>query len=210
MPCMTMLTRRAARLVLAAAAIGSGMIHLSLAPGHLEEWLPLGAGFVFAGVFSVLWGIAVTVRESRWLLRTGAAFFVLFLAVYFMSRTTGLPVGPSAFTPEAFGAADLLCCALEVPMAIGALLLARRPSALNVPMTRRIAAVVAASLLAIGASTGVALAAPTQHGHTHPGGESHEKCPAEPVLTGVMNAQGVDTGVTAYFTCKLKYSHHPS
>jgi hypothetical protein len=203
---MTIPTRRAVRLVLAATAIGSGVIHLSLAPEHLDEWLPLGIGFVFAGVFSVLWGVAVAVRESRWLLRTGAAFSVLFLAVYLMSRTTGLPVGPSAFRPEAFGAADLVCCALEVPMAIGALLLARRPSALTVPMTRRITAVVIASLALIGGGTGVALAAPAQHGHSHQGG--HEPCPAEPVLTGVKNSQGVDTGVTAFFTCKLKNSHH--
>jgi hypothetical protein len=194
-----MTVRDVARLLLAAAAIGAGVIHLALAGEHLREYLPLGVGFVAAGVLQLLWGVLVSVRDARPLLLAGGAFSVLFLGVYLMSRTVGLPLGPEAFHPEGFGRADLLCCALEVPVAAGGLLLARQTSALRTTVSRG-SLLVAAGLLLVGSTTSSALAAPA---HQH----SHDGCPAAPVLTGELNQQGVDTGVTAYFSCRLLHEH---
>lgn len=188
-----------ARLLLGAAAVGAGVIHLAFAGEHLEEYLPLGIGFVGAGVVQIFWGLLVSTRESRRLLLAGGAFSLLFVGVYLMSRTTGLPLGPEAFEPEGFGRADLLCCALEVPVAVGALVLARRPTAPRRAAGRRSLLVLLAGLLLVGGATGSALAAPAhEHGHG---------CPAAPVLTGELSEQGVDTGVTAYFSCKLLHEH---
>lgn len=191
--------RAAARLLLAAAAIGAGFIHLALAEEHVEEYLPLGIGFLVTGVLQVLWGVLISIRESRPLLLAGGVFSLLFLGAYLMSRTVGLPLGPEAFAREGVGRADLLCCALEVPVALGAFLLARRPSALRSPLSRRWAVAAAAGVLLTAATTTSALAAPT---HEH-----HRTCPSAPVLTGDINAQGVDTGVTSYFSCKLLHEH---
>ena len=211
MLCMLPLTRRtsgraALRLALGAAAIGAGFIHLSVAPEHLTEYLPLGIGFVAAGVLQVGWGAAIATRDSRRLLLAGAAGSLLFVGVYVLSRTTGLPLGPEAFEPEAFGAADLLCGALEVPVTLGAYLLARRPSAFGSRMRASLAAAVAASLVLVGSATAYATTAPG-HEHEHGVGHQHATCPAAPELTGVLDARGVDTGVTAFFTCKLQHEH---
>jgi hypothetical protein len=197
-----MSTRYAARLILAAAAIGAGAIHLAFAPEHLREYLPFGAGFLAAGLFQIGWGAALAVRESARLLLLGGLLSVGFIAVYLVTRTIGLPVGPDAFHPESIGAADVLCSALEIPVAFGALLLARRPRALRPALGRRLVGVLAGSLLLVGSATAAALAAPP---HQH--GAEASACPPTPVLTGVRDPRGVDTGVTAYFSCRLVHAH---
>jgi hypothetical protein len=196
--------RAAVRLVLGAAAIGAGVIHLAVVPEHLSEWRPLGIGFVLAGALQVAWGTAIALVDSRRLLRVGAAGSLLFLGVYVLSRTVGLPLGPEAFEPEAFGAADLLCCALEVPVALGSYLLAVRPAALRGRLRAGSAALVAVAFVLVGSATAYATTTPA---HQHEAGHEHSACPAAPQLTGVLDARGVDTGVTAFFTCKLAHSH---
>jgi hypothetical protein len=65
-------------------------------------------------------------------------------------------------------------------------------------MTRRLAAVLSLSAVLVTSATGVALAAPVNH---------HRACDVAPKLSGVLNSRGVDTGVTAYFRCRLLHSH---
>ncbi|MBK5308162.1 MAG: hypothetical protein JJD92_15860 [Frankiaceae bacterium] len=206
--------RSAARLVLATAAVGAGLIHLAFVPSHVREYLPLGVAFLAAGVFQVLWGLLVAVRDSpQWLLVGGALSFV-FVAVYLLSRTVGLPLGPEAFEAEAFGASDLLCCALEVPVGIAAMVLGRRPGALQTRLGARWAVGFAASLVLVGSASATALATSNEHehGHSDEHGDSHSHnqgtaCPSAPVRTGVVDERGVDTGVTAYFRCLLEHQH---
>ncbi|MDX6197484.1 MAG: hypothetical protein QOJ79_635 [Actinomycetota bacterium] len=198
--------RVAARFVLAAAAVGAGAIHLAFAPEHLAEYQPLGIGFVVAGVLQLLWAVAVVRRDSpRWLL-AGGVVSLAFVGVYLQSRTVGLPLGPEAFEPESFGLPDLICCALEVPVGLAAILLARRPGALRARLGIRWAAVTAAGLVLVGTASTNALAATGSHEHSH-GDEHAHTCPSQPVRTGVVDARGVDTGVTAYFACLLEHEH---
>jgi hypothetical protein len=199
---MTLSTRTALRVALGAAAVGAGLIHLAFAPEHLEEYLPLGIGFVAAGILQIAWGLVTPLRESRLLLRAGGIGSLLFIGVYLMSRTVGLPLGPDAFSAEAFAPPDLLCCALEVPVALGALALSRRPGALRRPLRLGFAAAFVVALGFVGTATAYAANAPA---HEH--GQEHVACPASPVLTGHLDARGVDTGVTSYFACKLEHEH---
>ncbi|MDT7537385.1 MAG: hypothetical protein QOI82_970 [Actinomycetota bacterium] len=204
---MPLLTQRTAtRYVLAAAAVGAGAIHLAFAPEHLDEYLPLGIGFVAAGLLQLAWAVALVVRDSaRWLF-IGGVLSLAFVAVWLMSRTVGLPLGPEAFKAEPFGVADLLCCALELPVGLAAIALARRPMALRQRLGLRWAATVAASLVLVGSASTTALAASGSHEHGH-GDEHAHTCPSAPVRTGVTDGRGVDTGVTAYFACLLEHEH---
>ena len=197
-----MTQRTAMRLVLATASLGAGAIHLAFADAHYEEWRPLGIAFVAAGAFQVLWAVHVAARDSRVALRVGGLLSLVFIGTYLMSRTTGLPLGPEAFTAEPVGVSDLLCCALEVPVALGALLLSRHPRSLTQPLGRGRALVVTAVLLLCGSASGTALASPASE-HSH----HVAACPSAPVLTGKTDSRGVDTGVTAYFTCRLLHEH---
>jgi hypothetical protein len=197
---MTLTTRTASRVALGAAALGAGVIHLAFAPEHLDEYLPLGIGFVVSGVLQIGWGLTIPFHESRRLLRLGGLATLLFIGVYLMSRTVGLPLGPDAFRAEAFAPADLLCCALEVPVAVGALVLSRHQGALRRPLRLGFAAAVVVAIGFVGTATAYAATAPAQ-------GHVHTACPSAPALTGKLDARGVDTGVTSYFTCKLEHEH---
>ena len=201
--------RTAARLVLAAAAVGAGAIHLAFAREHLAEYLPLGLGFVAAGVFQLLWGAVVAVRDSpRWLYAGGVLSLVV-VGVYLLSRTVGLPLGPEAFEAEAVGLSDLICCALEVPVGLAAIALARHPRALRRRLGLRWAAALAAGFVLVGSASTTAIAVGGAHVHEH--GDKHEHaCPSQPVRTGIADERGVDTGVTAYFTCLLEHQHDHS
>ena len=196
MPIDSLAVRRTAVLLLSLAAAGAGVIHLVHAPAHVTQWAPLGIGFFVSGVLQVGWAGAVLVSDSRRLLLAGAAGSAVFVGFYLLTRTVGIPLGPEAFQPEAFGRADVLCTALEVPVAVGAFRLAtRRPTA---RMTRRLAAVFSLSAVLVASATGAALATPAHH---------HGGCSSAPQLTGVLDSRGVDTGVTDYFRCRLLHSH---
>jgi hypothetical protein len=199
--------RTAARYVLAAAAVGAGSIHLVFAPEHLSEYVPLGVGFVVAGVLQLLWALGLVVRDApRWLY-AGGVLSLAFVGVYLMSRTVGLPVGPEAFQAEPFGVSDLICCALELPVGVAAILLARRPDVLRGRRGVRWAAALAAGFVLVGSASTTALAATGTHKH----GDEHEhSCPSAPVRTGIADERGVDTGVSAYFRCLLEHEHDHS
>jgi len=195
-------TRRdAARLALALASAGAGTIHLALGPEHLREWAVLGTGFYVSGALQLLWA-ALLVRRER-LLTAGAVVSLLFVGVWLVSRTSGLPLGPERWQAESVGRADLLCVALEVVVAAAALVLLRRPGAGRAPArrlaTRTVVALAAAVVLA---STGAAVAAPA---HDH---DPAAACPTRPVPTGVdADHDGADDGVSAYFRCQLLHEH---
>ena len=199
-----MTTRRdTARQALGLASVGAGVIHLALGPEHMQEWAPLGLGFYASGVLQVLWGAALLGRERRWLLRSGALGSLLFVGVWLMSRTSGLPAGPDAWRAEATGRADLLCVALETVVALGALILLRRPTAGLAPAgpVALRSALSGASLLVL-ATTGAAVAAPG-HSHVVP-----KDCPTHIVTWGVdKNHNNVDDGTEYYFVCELKRAH---
>jgi hypothetical protein len=204
MASLTRMTKRTAvRLVLAAASIGAGAVHLALAGDHYAEWHLLGAAFVAAGAFQLLWAVLIVVRDSRRALMVGGALSLVFLGTYLVSRTVGLPLGPEAFDAEPVGTSDLLCCALELPVALGALVLARRPRALRSRLGRRWTAGFAAGLVLVGTASGSALASPAHEHHA----EQATTCPTAPVLTGELDSRGVDRGVTEYFTCRLMHEH---
>ena len=201
-PDMTSTRRDAARQALALASLGAGAIHLALGPEHMAEWSVLGYGFYASGVLQVLWGVALLRGETRRLVALGGLGSLLFVGVWAVSRTTGLPLGPEAWEAEAVGRADLLCIALESVVVLGALTLLRRPAAGRAPAGRLTArAVVAGAALAVLATTGVAVAAP---GHEH----GEHTCPSTPVSSGVdANGNGADDGVEAYFRCQLVHEH---
>ena len=56
---MTPTARRSAYVLLALAAVAAGVVHLAFVPEHLDEWRPLGIGFLVAGVLQVVWGGAM-------------------------------------------------------------------------------------------------------------------------------------------------------
>jgi FtsP/CotA-like multicopper oxidase with cupredoxin domain len=107
------LVSSAALLTFAVAAI-----HLAVAPAHGAEYPPHGVFFVLLGVSQAALAVAMCVAPGRRLF-TGAALGTLaVIGLWFSSRTSGLPVGPSPWVPEPIGFTDVLATLLEAITAL--------------------------------------------------------------------------------------------
>ena len=108
-------SRASHRSAVCIALIGSALIHSTVMEEHLSEWLM--AGFFFLALVAVETALALAVIYA-WGRRTAQAVVVTGLvtvAVWLISRTMGLPVGPADFrVPEPVGVPDLTSCLLEL------------------------------------------------------------------------------------------------
>lgn len=115
------------RHLLAAALIGSAVLHLAVVPEHQREWPAAGAFFMVLAA-AQLW-LAVAVRLSARLqptvLPAVAALSAGTLAVWAYSRALGMPFGPGAGIPEPVGVPDVGAGFLEFAALLIALVLLR-------------------------------------------------------------------------------------
>src|SRR5438034_6386593 len=93
---------------------GSAAIHLAVAPAHFQEYIPFGVAFVLAAAAQLALAGAVLMAPSRRLLAAAAAGTAGLVAVWLVSRTAGLPVGPRPRVPEPAGVVDVVCTAMEL------------------------------------------------------------------------------------------------
>jgi len=131
--------RQALAGAVAALSLGAGVVHLSIASDHWLEYRAFGVFFLLAGLVQLAWAWAVWVRPSGPLLRIGVGGNVALIALWAVSRTVGLPIGPDHWSPEIFGWADGITVALEVGSLAIACWMLRGPSqAPASPLERRV------------------------------------------------------------------------
>jgi hypothetical protein len=103
-----------ALLHLSGLAMVAGGIHAVVAAHHFGEYWLFGAGFVAMAAAQLGWGALVYARPSRPAFGVGLALAAGIAALWLLSRTAGLPIGPDAGQPEAVGAPDLAATAAEL------------------------------------------------------------------------------------------------
>jgi hypothetical protein len=103
-------------------AWGAGIIHLQAAIGHLGESVLYAVLFDLVACAQFAWGVALYRRPGTGVLRAGVAGSLAIVAVWLMSRTTGLPLGPSPWRPEGVGTLDAIATADELVLALMAVL----------------------------------------------------------------------------------------
>jgi hypothetical protein len=142
---------------LAAASVASAAIHFSVIGEHFHEAWYFGTFFAVVAWAQLAWAVGIVVRPSRRMFLAGAALQSLIAVIYFWSRTSGLPIGPEPWQPEAWGFLDGLSTTLEVFAAAGAFYLAYRP--LDQPVSRRtMSAALGTLVVVVAATTSAALA----------------------------------------------------
>lgn len=115
------------RVILALASIGAGVIHFLVTPEHFEEAMLFGVFFLLLGVFQVVWAGAALLKPNALVLLSGVVASAAVIAIWVVSRTAGLPIGPEAGEPEPVGLPDALASGLEALIVLGGtFLLARR------------------------------------------------------------------------------------
>jgi hypothetical protein len=139
-----------ARLHLAALSAVAGSIHAVVAAPHFGELWLFGVFFVGLALFQLGWGAQVYRRPTPRLYRVGAAVSVGVIALWLVSRTSGLPLGPDAWRAEAIGPLDPLASAVEAMIAMLSAALLGRDLRVPVWILRPLAyALMVAGLLAL-------------------------------------------------------------
>ena len=136
-------------LALAVASLATAGIHFAVIPEHFEEYVPYGVFFSIVAWLQGLWALGVLIRPTRSILLAAIVGNIALIAMWGVSRSTGLPMGPEPWTPESLGGVDVLCAALEAGIVVGCLQRLRREKAMNGTEARSVAAVGAFAVVMI-------------------------------------------------------------
>lgn len=148
---------RATRLV-GAFAVAAGVIHAVALVQHFSEAYLYGVFFAIVAASQLAWGSWLYRHpDDRRFLAAGATANIAIVAIWALSRTTGVPLIPQVGQAEAFGLLDLLatCDELAIAALVIAILLPAGPlgtrlGQLNKDQANRLlAALISATLLAI-------------------------------------------------------------
>ena len=154
------------------ASLGAGLVHAAVIEEHWAAWPAYGVFFAVVALGQLGWGLAALAGEHAPFARAVVAANLGIVVLWTVTRTTGLPFGPDAGSPEGVGAADLGSVVLELLVAVGVLVSRRR--AARAALTGRSRAAVLGGLavgaLAVSLITTPALAATSAGEHAHPHG----------------------------------------
>jgi signal transduction histidine kinase len=112
-----------ARLALMACSVGAAVVHADVIDSHFRASILYGWFFALSAVAQLVWGLLVVRRLDRALLVSGAVGNAMIVALWAVTRTSGLPIGPTPGRAEAVGAFDVLATLLELALVIGAVTL---------------------------------------------------------------------------------------
>ncbi|HZD72885.1 MAG TPA: ATP-binding protein, partial [Actinomycetota bacterium] len=116
-----------ARLLLMACSVGAAVVHASVISSHFEESTLYGWFFVLSALTQLAWGLLVLRQPDRSLLTVGAIGNGLIVSLWAVTRTSGLPIGPTPWQAEGAGAFDVVATALELALVILSLALLAGP-----------------------------------------------------------------------------------
>jgi hypothetical protein len=153
-----------------AALLGAAVVHASVIDAHFAEWWAEGVCFLVLQVVELALALALVRRASRPLYLAAIAVSAGTVALWIVSRTVGVPVGPGAGRPEAVGRPDLTATVLElmtalvlIPLVFGLRVRARSTSV--TARAGRVLAVLAAVLAVATVTASGVIGQGDAHGH---------------------------------------------
>ncbi len=96
------------------ASLGAGLVHAAVISEHWKAWWAYGVFFAVVAAFQLVSAMLLLRGELRRVEQSVLVVNVVVLAVWVLTRTTGLPFGPEAGRVEHTGAADLGAAALQL------------------------------------------------------------------------------------------------
>jgi hypothetical protein len=120
-------SRRTGRqpVVVAAAVLSAAAaaVHVRVCPEHFGEAAIYGLFFLFAATAQLGWAALIWLRPRRSLLFAGAFGNAAVVALWVMTRTNGIPLGPGRGEVEAVGALDIVATGCELGVVLCAVAL---------------------------------------------------------------------------------------
>lgn len=149
---------------MAVMSVGAAAIHFAVVGDHFDEAVIFGLFFAVVGWLQAGWAIAMVAIPTYALTAAGLLANAAVVAVWAVSRTAGLPIGPEAGEPEAAAFIDVLATVLEVLIAAIALVALVRPGTERWLRGRvGVVAMVALSLLVVPTTTVAIATSGEQH-----------------------------------------------
>jgi hypothetical protein len=104
------------------AAVGlmiAAVIHACVAPSRFREYVPFGVFFVILAATQMIVAIALVRRPDHRTVGYVALASVGVVALWLVSRSTGMPVGPEPWEPMPYGVPDVVASCAELVTAVG-------------------------------------------------------------------------------------------
>jgi len=89
-------------------SLGAAGIHFAVLGSHFEEWWGYGVFFAVVASLQALWALPMVHSPGRWLYWAGAVGNAAVIAAWAVTRTAGIPIGPSEGEVENAQFIDLL------------------------------------------------------------------------------------------------------
>jgi hypothetical protein len=105
--------------IAAAGLVSAAGMHAAVVPEHFREYVPYGIFFAALSVGQCWLAVVVTRRGERRTVLYVALASVWVVALWLVSRTTGLPIGPEPWQAEEFGRLDIASSCAEILTAAG-------------------------------------------------------------------------------------------
>ncbi len=115
----------------AALSFAAAVIHSTVCPEHFKEATLYGVFFLIVASAQLVWAVVAWRRAPRWWLVAGAFGNGAIVALWAVTRTIGIPLGPGRGEVETVGALDIVATTCEV-LLVGCLVVA-----LVTPVLRR-------------------------------------------------------------------------
>jgi hypothetical protein len=154
-------------MLLVALGLSAGIIHARALFDHATHYWLFGVFFGVLTYAQVLWALVVYRRpeDRRWLMPAAVGSLAV-VAVWLVSRTVGLPIGPWAGRAEPFGVADI-AASLDEAVLAAVIVAILRPQA---PVAARMRWLDGANCVRLGSMlVALSLLAALFGNHTHPG-----------------------------------------
>jgi FtsP/CotA-like multicopper oxidase with cupredoxin domain len=108
--------------------LGAAAIHAAVMPQHFQEYTLFGVFFLVTALGQAGLAAALLYSPSRWLAIVGIEGNLALVALWLISRTVGVPIGPDPWRAETVGVADTAATMLELIAVWNLIRLARRRS----------------------------------------------------------------------------------
>jgi len=157
-------TPAAVLVTMATLSAAAGVVHLVMVPSHMDEFAAEGVAFAVVGWLQLLVAFYLWTQPSRSLLGFTALLNAAFIGAWAVSRTAGLPFGPSSGVAEEASLVDLTVVGLEAALIILAVAVLLRPTLIEVTLPPGLAMAVP---LAVVILTSAVVASPEARSHGH-------------------------------------------
>lgn len=111
--------------IAAGSSVIAGLLHYAAVPEHRAQWWAAAVFFTALAALQIIWAALVWCDGRRSVLCAGALVNAGAVALWVVSRSSGLPFGPEAGDPESIGVLDVASTLAELVTLVAVLLVLR-------------------------------------------------------------------------------------